>query len=126
MKPGAYDNRTKVQGSDEMLVTFKSSETGELMMFAEVARVLLQALGKATTARGTFTRDEMAAAAGTLRQAVARAEAPPASEGGGDDGENKEPVIALGQRAWPFIDMLERSARGGPDANIVWQAAADF
>jgi len=107
-----------------MLVTFTSSETGELMMFAEVARVLLQALGKATTARGTLTRDEMAAAADSLRQAVARAEAPPVDKG--DDAENKEPVIALGQRAWPFIDMLERSARGGPDANIVWQAASDF
>lgn len=107
-----------------MLVTFTSSETGELMMFAEVARVLLQALGKETTARGTFTRDEMAAAAAALRQAVARAEAPPAEEDG--DEESKEPVVALGQRAWPFIDMLERSARGGPDANIVWKAAADF
>ena len=24
------------------------------------------------------------------------------------------------------IDMLERTARGGPKANVVWQAAADF
>lgn len=106
-----------------MLVTFTSSETGELMMFADVARVLLQALGKETTARGAFTRDEMAPAASALRQAVARAEAPPV-----DDGEEagKEPVVALGQRAWPFIDMLERSARGGPEASIVWKAAADF
>lgn len=107
-----------------MLVTFTSSETGELMMFAEVARVLLQALGKETTARGSFTRDEMAGAAVALRQAVARAEAPPAVDDGEEEGQ--EPVVALGQRAWPFIDMLERSARGGPDANIVWKAKADF
>ncbi len=106
-----------------MLVTFTSSETGELMMFADVARVLLQALGKETTARGAFTRDEMAPAAASLRQAVARAEAPPVEDG---EEEGKEPVVALGQRAWPFIDMLERSARGGPEANIVWKAAADF
>ncbi|HEX6734126.1 MAG TPA: DUF1840 domain-containing protein [Azonexus sp.] len=108
-----------------MLVTFTSSETGELMMFAEVARTLLQALGKETTARGTFTHDEMAPAAAALRQAVARAEAPPVDDDA-DDEEQREPVVALGQRAWPFIDMLERSARGGPDANIVWRAAADF
>lgn len=113
-----------------MIVTFTSSETGQLIMFAEVARVLLQALGKETTARGVFTRDEMAPAAAALRQAVARAAEPPAASGENkEDGESetgKEPVITLGQRAWPFIDMLERSGRGSRDANIVWQAAADF
>ncbi len=113
-----------------MIVTFTSSETGELLMFATVARTILQALGKETTARGTFTRDEMAPAAAALRQAVARAAA--AEEGVAEDeedeekGANKEPAITLGQRAWPFIDMLERTGRSGPDAHIVWQAAADF
>ncbi|MDR0776266.1 MAG: DUF1840 domain-containing protein [Azonexus sp.] len=113
-----------------MIVTFTSSETGELLMFAAVARTILQVLGKETSARGTFTRDEMAPAAVALRQAVARAAA--AEEGVAEDeeeeekGANKEPVITLGQRAWPFIDMLERTGRSGPDAHIVWQAAADF
>lgn len=106
-----------------MLVTFTSSETGELMMFAEPARILLQALGKETLASGTFTRQEMAAAAETLRQSLARAEAPASAE---SDEEGGEPVVAIGQRAWPFIDMLERTAKGGADANIVWRAAADF
>ena len=107
-----------------MLVTFTSSETGELMMFAEPARVLLQAVGKETLASGSFTRQEMATAAHTLRQAVERAEAPPSEES--DEEGGSEPVVAIGQRAWPFIDMLERTAKGGPDANIVWRAAADF
>ncbi len=107
-----------------MLVTFTSSETGELMMFAEPARILLQAVGKETLGRGSFTREEMAAAAQTLRQSLARAEAPPSEES--DEEGGSEPVVAIGQRAWPFIDMLERTAKGGPDANIVWRAAADF
>jgi hypothetical protein len=34
--------------------------------------------------------------------------------------------VALGPRAWPLIDMLERSSKGGAHANIVWEAAADF
>lgn len=107
-----------------MLVTFVSSETGEIMMFAEVAKLLLQAMGKATTARGTFTRDEMPAAAERLRQAIKGQETPPPDR---ENAEGKlEPVVVLGQRAWPLIDMLERTARGGPKANIVWNAAADF
>lgn len=108
-----------------MLVTFTSSETGELMMFAEMAGVLLRALGKQTLRRGTITRDEMGPAARLLRAAVERAGAapPPART---DDGEAGEAPVALGPRAWPLIDMLERSALGGPHANIVWEAASDF
>lgn len=114
-----------------MLVRFVSSETGELLMFAEAARTLLQALGKETTARGTFTQAEMAGAAQALREAVGeagkRAGAPPPEDDELDEtGKKKEPVVAIGQRAWPLIDMLERSARGGPKANIVWEAPAAF
>lgn len=110
-----------------MLVRFLSSETGELLMFAEAARPLLQALGKATTARGTFTQAEMAPAAQALREAVKRAEAPPPDDEELDEmGKKKPPVVAMSQRAWPLIDMLERSGRGGTKANIVWEASADF
>lgn len=110
-----------------MLVRFLSSETGEILMFAEAARPLLQALGKATTARGTFTQAEMAGAAQALRDAVKRAETPPPVDDELDEtGKKKEPVVAMGQRAWPLIDMLERTGRAGPKANIVWEASADF
>ena len=107
-----------------MLVTFLSSETGELMMFAEVAGALLRAVGKETGKTGTFTRDEMLPAAELLRAAVARGEATgsPAAE----NDEAGEAPVTLGPRAWPLIDMLERSSKGGPKANIVWKAAADF
>lgn len=111
-----------------MLVRFYSSESGELLMFADAAKFLLQAIGKASTARGAFTQAEMAGAAEALRQAVKGAETPPPDD---DDVEDegvrkKEPAVAIGQRAWPLIDMLERTSRGGPKANIVWEAASDF
>lgn len=108
-----------------MLVRFVSSETGEILMFAEAARILLQALGKETIRRGAFTQDEMAAAAQTLREAVQRAEAPP-PENPDEEEAGKLPVVGIGQRAWPLIDMLERTARGGSKANIVWEALSAF
>lgn len=107
-----------------MLVKFVSSQTGELLMFADVARQLLTALGKPCTARGAFTADEMPLAAARLRRAVERGEAPPAVDAEAEEGE--EPPVALGARAWPFIDMLERTGGAGEEANIVWEAAADF
>jgi len=108
-----------------MLVKFISSETGELMMFAEAAHQLLGAVGKECTARGTFTVEEMLPAAEALKSAVQRGEAPPPSREGEEEPGNEKPV-ALGQRAWPLIDMLERTARGGQRANIVWEAPRDF
>jgi len=107
-----------------MLVKFISSETGELMMFAEVACQLLKAVGKECTARGTFTVDEMLPAAQALKSAVQRGEAPPSQDE--EEKPEKEKPIALGQRAWPFIDMLERTAAGGERANIIWEAPRDF
>ncbi len=44
-----------------MLVRFDSSETGEVLMYADVAKVLLQAMGKETTARGAFLPEQDAA-----------------------------------------------------------------
>lgn len=107
-----------------MLVTFTSSETGELMMFADVASALLRAVGKETTKTGTFTREEMLPAAQLLRAAVARGEA--AGSPAAESDEKGEAPVTLGPRAWPLIDMLERSSKGGAKANIVWKAAADF
>lgn len=113
-----------------MIVQFNSSETAEVLMYAQHAKVLLEAIGKECTARGTFTPAEMPTAAQALRDAVKRAaEAQPPVDD--DDAEEnakakKEPVITLGQRAWPLIDMLERTGKAGPDAYIVWEAAADF
>lgn len=109
-----------------MLVRFVSSETGEVLMFAETARTLLQLMGKETTARGTFTQAEMAGAAEALREAVRQAEEPPEEEDEEGSGKKKPPVVGLRQRAWPLIDMLERTGRSGDEANIVWEAAADF
>ncbi len=105
-----------------MLVRFVSSETGEIMMFAEVARPLLQAVGKACTAHGVFRHDEMLAAAVVLRRFAGDTSDQSASECGDDS----ESPVALRRRAWPLIDMLERTGRGPADANIVWTASGDF
>lgn len=109
-----------------MLVQFVSSETGEVLMFVETAKMLLDAIGKETTARGTFTQAEMAGAAASLREAVRRSEEGRVVEDEDEADKKKEPVIVLRQRAWPLIDMLERTARSGPDANIIWETSADF
>lgn len=112
-----------------MLVRFESSETAEVLMYAETARMLLQTVGKETTARGTFTQPEMASAAAALRAAAQKAPKPNEDEEEEIDeatGKRKGIQVGFSQRAWPLIDMLERTARSGPDAYIVWEAAEAF
>ena len=98
-----------------MIVKFDSSETGEVLMFAETARVLLHIIGKETTARGVFTPAEMQPAAARLQAAVAEARRQAAAQPEPEDEEEdkrKPPVVGLSQRAWPLIDMLERTDAG--------------
>lgn len=111
-----------------MIVTFNSSETGEVLMHAETARTLLQIVGKETTARGVFTQAEMLPAAARLQAAVDEARRLAAGEPAAEDEEDKlkPPPVGLPQRAWPLIDMLQRTAGSGPEAHILWQASADF
>lgn len=112
----------------KMIVTFQSSETGEVLMYAEVAKLLLDIVGKEATARGVFTQPEMLPAAVKLQAAVAEARRQMAGQAEPDDEEDKlkPPPVGLPQRAWPLIDMLERTAKSGPEAHIIWEAAADF
>ncbi|WP_298396404.1 DUF1840 domain-containing protein [uncultured Azonexus sp.] len=111
-----------------MIVTFESSETGELLMYAETAKTLLEIVGKETGARGVFTQPEMLPAAAKLQRAVdeARRQMAGAPEPDDEEERQKPPPVGLPQRAWPMIDMLERTAKSGPEAHIVWEAATDF
>lgn len=112
-----------------MLVRFISSETGELIMFAETARILLMAMGKQCTAKGVITRQEMLPAADALRKAVqaeASEDMPSSRPEEEIEAGQHEPKISLARRAWPLIDMLERSAHGREKAHVLWKASADF
>lgn len=104
-----------------MLVKFNSSNAGEMLMFADVARRLLQAAGKSCTARGVIRADEVPAIVARLRQiAVAdRASHAPAVE------EEDPNVVSLGQRVQPFVELLELTARDA-EGFVLWEAAKDF
>lgn len=104
-----------------MLVKFNSSNSGEMLMFADVARRLLKAAGKACTARGVIRAGEVPAIVARLRQVAAADKAAHAVEGE-DDGSN---VVSLGQRVQPFVELLELTARDA-EGFVLWEAAKDF
>lgn len=109
-----------------MLVKFESNVAGEMIMFADVARRLLQLAGKECTARGVILAEQIPEIVVRLRGAVAsdKTQAAPAPAAT-DDEADAPPAVSFGQRAQPFIELLELTAREA-DGFILWQAPQDF
>ena len=111
-----------------MLITFTSSTSGEILMFAEVARRLFEILGKERTARGVFTKEQLPEAIEKLRRSVLAEKAdvgrnkPPVKEI--DENGGEPPDIGLAQRAHPFIELMERTRDEG--GYLMWQTEKDF
>ncbi len=110
-----------------MIYEFKCRATGNLVMTEPVGSCLLTTIGKQPGPQGLIAVDQMPAAIARLHAAVEhdrRLAQRTATEGGasasagkGDDNEPPE-QISLGQRAFPFIEMLEAALAAKRD--ITW------
>ncbi|MBP0631991.1 MULTISPECIES: DUF1840 domain-containing protein [unclassified Cupriavidus] len=105
-----------------MLITFKSHAAQDLIMMKDLAITLLGIIGKHLGERGVITVEELPRAIQKLEAAVADARrdhpANSAVEEGTAAAEDEEEPLHLGQRAYPFLDMLRASQREG--TNVLW------
>jgi hypothetical protein len=99
-----------------MLVRFDST-VGTFTMFGDVAVQLLKMMGHSGTVPSALLAADIPAALARLRSAVAAAPEPPEPPSE-RDGKAEQPRVSLRQRAFPLIDLLERSARAGAD--VLW------
>jgi hypothetical protein len=110
-----------------MLVTFISSESGTLLMFARDARPFLKAMGKDCAARGVITQAEMPAAIARIERYLQTLPAPRRDPETDTEAEKPSmPRVSAAQRAWPLLDMLARTAKSKKESHILWEASADF
>ena len=121
-----------------MLVRMNSSTAGEMVMFAEHVRRLFDIIGKECTAQGVFTCEQLPEAITRLKEAIAEenrvlkaAERQAHEEGLEPEDEVVEDEeyrsgagIHLGQRAAPFIHLMEWTLK--EKGFILWEAAHDF
>jgi hypothetical protein len=102
-----------------MLVRF-DSKVGTFTMFGDVAVELLRMMGHSGTIPSALLAADIPAALARLKPAVARAPEPAAPDV--EPGEKgAKPRVSLRQRAFPLIDLLERSANAGAD--VMWDRA---
>lgn len=99
-----------------MIVTFKSAACADVIYFGDVAKRMMELMGKEPDAKGIVTVEQLPAAIARLRTAIAAdkerhrrhvlddAPATEAAEGGGS-----RPHVSLTQRALPLLAMLEES-----------------
>ncbi len=105
-----------------MIVRFQSTATADVITFADVARKILQIIGKDASAQGVVTPAEMPEVLARL----AALNAKPAADATEDKGYGIEPheLIALATRVKPFIAMFDRAHLA--DKAVTWTAAKDF
>jgi cyclopropane-fatty-acyl-phospholipid synthase len=101
-----------------MLYEFKSKATGNVVMMQPVAERILGIVGKTPGPTGIITVAQMPAAIAALEAAVAEERGQPAVEEQDEDGRERPRRVSLGQRAWPFLEMLRDALRAEKD--ITW------
>lgn len=110
-----------------MLVVFKSAATADVIMFGEVAKKLIEILGKdPDEPKGIVTVEQLPDAITRLRTAI---DEDKLRQRLGDDPDREEKEaeegkvgmaapVNLAQRAWPLLEMLEYSQKEGKP--VVW------
>jgi hypothetical protein len=114
-----------------MIVTFKSAASADVIYFSDVAKRMLELMGKDMGEKGIVTVEQLPEAIARLKAAIAEDKAQHRAHvldhGDGDDGEVKtekapdgatRPFVSLTQRAVPLLAMLEESL--GEKKPVVW------
>jgi hypothetical protein len=109
---------------ESMLVKFESPAHATIMMFGDVAKLMLKMMGTTGTIPAALTAEEVPAALQRLKQAVSML--PPSEQRDDseeDDASHKEgsSKVALAKRAFPLIQLLEAAAR--KEKHVMWEEA---
>ncbi len=108
-----------------MIITFQSRAAGDVMMFGDVARRMMEIIGKEPADRGIVTVEDLPAAIARLRAAIAADKAARAGRGPAAlpetekvPGGGERPFVTVAQRAQPLLELFEQAAKR--EQPVVW------
>jgi hypothetical protein len=93
------------------MIRFQTQAHADVVMFDDVARQLIQAMGHSGSVPGALKKEEVAAALNRLQQAMAQ----PGAQAG-DDWEAD--AVSTAHRAQPLIDLLKAAQSG--HHHVLW------
>jgi hypothetical protein len=107
------------------VITFRSQAAGDVMMFDDVARRMMELMGKEAAERGIVTVDQLPDVISRVKAAIAADRARHQGQQEEDrpqteevPGGGKRPYVALAQRAVPLLQLLEYSLKD--DKPVMW------
>jgi hypothetical protein len=105
------------------MITFCSDAAADVMMFDDVARHMMQIMGKEFSPRGIITVEQLPEAISRLRAAIAEDRARHAGEYDQPEteevpGGGKRAYVGLAQRAVPLVEFLEYSLKA--EKPVMW------
>lgn len=109
-----------------MIVTFSSPAAPDVRMFGDIARRLLETLGKDVTAWGVLTPREFPQALALLGALPVRSVTPGDATRlphAAEPGVEPHDLVPMGIRATPFVWMIQRAAQ--ENSFILWSADED-
>jgi hypothetical protein len=92
-----------------MLYKFKSAAGGDVIMLEATGGQVLEMIGKARDPKGILLPEHMPAAKAAIEAAISQEELAGETADAPEDTTNKR--LSLRTRAWPFVMLIERSAR---------------
>lgn len=98
-----------------MLVTFQSEAYADVVMFGDVARRMMEILGKEPAVMGVVTVDELPTAIEKLKAAIG-ADVRPARQTAEDGAD--ESFVSVTQRALPLLELFEHSLKR--EVPVLW------
>ena len=93
-----------------MIITFRSAAAGDVIMFGDVAKHMLEIIGKPFEDKGIITVEQLPAAIAALRAAIAADKVQRAgiTEEEPQPGESRiDRPVSLAQRAVPLAELFE-------------------
>jgi len=102
-----------------MIYKFKSKASGDVIMLGPNGDQMLRIIGREPAAKGIIEVEAMPAAIAALEAAVRdEPDAAADADADADEASPRPAEVALHQRVWPVIDMLQRCLKAGEP--VVW------
>lgn len=107
------------------MITFRSRASSDVMMFDDIAKRMMELMGKEPEPRGIVTVDQLPEAIARLKAALAEDKAAHQGEQEEDrplseskPGGGSRPYVGLGQRIVPLLELLEWSRKA--EEPVMW------
>jgi hypothetical protein len=103
-----------------MLVTFTTNAYANITMFGDNALAMLKMMGHSATVPGAIRAEDVPQALSKLKAAMESVRSMPATANKNPD----EPVVSMGHRGQPLIDLLSAAAES--KSHVMWDKSTSL